>query len=116
MYIPQTGSFTVSLASPVDPSGVLAPLNFLPVFWKMKTNNRRRSQRADRNNKIRNRKPSTGFIEDPYIKLLNQLSGDVKMNLLKKELGESLKFYKELNEVRDLSGIQARLPYFIEIH
>ena len=54
--------------------------------------------------------------EDPYIKLLNQLSGDVKMNFLKKELGESFRFYNEMMEIRNLSGIQARLPYFIEIH
>jgi protease-4 len=55
-------------------------------------------------------------VEDPYTKLLSQLTGEVKMNLLKKELGETFRFYKELLEIRDLSGIQARLPYFIEIH
>ncbi len=54
--------------------------------------------------------------EDPYVKLLNQLSGDVKLNFLKKELGESFRFYNEIMELRNLSGIQARLPYFIEIH
>lgn len=55
-------------------------------------------------------------VEDPYMKLLNQLSGEVRLNFLKKELGESLRIYEELLEIRDLSGIQARLPYFIEIH
>ncbi|MDQ1332309.1 MAG: protease [Bacteroidota bacterium] len=55
-------------------------------------------------------------VEDPYMKLLNQLSGEVRLSLLKKELGESFRTYKELSEIRDLSGIQARLPYFIEIH
>jgi len=55
-------------------------------------------------------------IEDPYTKLLRQLSGDIRMNILKKELGSSLRFYNELMEIRDLTGIQARLPYFIEIH
>jgi protease-4 len=55
-------------------------------------------------------------IEDPYTKLLSQLGGDIKMILLKKDLGESFRFYKELMEINDLSGIQARLPYFIEIH
>ncbi len=54
--------------------------------------------------------------QDPYLKLLNQLTGEIGMNLIKKELGESYRFYKELMEIRDLSGIQARLPYFIEIH
>jgi protease IV len=55
-------------------------------------------------------------VEDPYTKLLNQLSGNISLNLLKKELGESFGFYNQLKEIGDLSGIQARLPYFIEIH
>ncbi|MBN2862687.1 MAG: signal peptide peptidase SppA [Bacteroidales bacterium] len=55
-------------------------------------------------------------VEDPYTKLLNQLTGEVKMNFLKKELGETFSFYREIMEIRNLSGIQARLPYFIEIH
>ena len=55
-------------------------------------------------------------IEDPYMKLLNQLGGDIKLSLLKKELGESFRFYKELSEIKELEGIQARLPYFIEIN
>lgn len=54
--------------------------------------------------------------EDPYMMLLKQMSGEVKMNLLKKEIGETFRFYRELLEIRDLTGIQARLPYFIEIH
>jgi len=54
-------------------------------------------------------------IEDPYMKFLTQLSGEVKMNFLKKELGESVKYYNMVQEIRDLSGIQARLPYFLEI-
>jgi len=54
-------------------------------------------------------------IEDPYIKILTQLSGDIRMNILKTELGESVKYYNMVQEIKDLSGIQARLPYFIDI-
>jgi protease-4 len=54
--------------------------------------------------------------EEPYVKLLSQLSGDIKMRILKKELGESVRFLNELKEIKGLSGVQARLPYFIEIH
>jgi protease-4 len=54
-------------------------------------------------------------IEDPYARLLSQLSGEVKLSILKKELGESLRYYDMVQEVRELSGIQARLPYFIDI-
>jgi protease-4 len=54
-------------------------------------------------------------LEDPYTRLLTQLSGDVRLSILKKEIGESLVYYKRLMELKELSGIQARLPYFIEI-
>jgi protease-4 len=54
-------------------------------------------------------------LEDPYTRLLSQLSGEVSMRFLKKELGESYLYYKRLTEIKDLSGIQARLPYFIDI-
>jgi protease-4 len=55
-------------------------------------------------------------IEDPYTRIINQFSGNIRMNLLKKELGESIALYNEINDIRNISGIQARLPYFIEIH
>jgi len=55
-------------------------------------------------------------LEDPYTRLISQLSGDVRMKFLKKELGESIRYYNMIEEIRSLSGIQARLPYFIEIH
>lgn len=53
--------------------------------------------------------------EEPYVKLMSQLSGDIKMSILKKEIGENIRFLNELKEIKDLSGIQARLPYFLEI-
>ncbi len=55
-------------------------------------------------------------LEDPYMRLMTQLGGEVKMKILKNELGESVKYYNMIRELRDLSGIQARLPYFLEIH
>lgn len=54
--------------------------------------------------------------EDPYLKLINHLSGNIKLSILKKELGESYRYYNEVKEIGTLSGIQARLPYFIDIH
>jgi protease-4 len=55
-------------------------------------------------------------LVDPYTKIISQLTGEIRMGFLKKELGESFRFYRELMEIKNLSGIQARLPYFIEIH
>lgn len=54
-------------------------------------------------------------LEDPYTKIMKSLSGDIKSRLIKKELGELAKYYEDINELRSLTGIQARLPYFIEI-
>jgi protease IV len=54
-------------------------------------------------------------IEDPYTRILNELGGELKMNIIKRELGESSKIYDILKEIKDLTGVQARLPYFVEI-
>ena len=55
-------------------------------------------------------------VEDPFTSLMNQLTGEVRLNLIKKELGSSVRFYNELMDIKNLTGIQARLPYFIEVH
>ncbi len=54
-------------------------------------------------------------IEDTYTRLLEQLGGEVKLRIMKSELGGNAKYVKMAEELRDLSGIQARLPYFLEI-
>ena len=55
-------------------------------------------------------------LEDPYMKILSQLSGEMRMRILKNELGESVKYYNMIQEIKDVSGIQARLPFFIDIY
>jgi protease-4 len=55
-------------------------------------------------------------IEDPYTRILNELGGELKMKIIKSQLGESVRIYDILNEIKDLSGVQARLPYIVEIH
>jgi protease-4 len=55
-------------------------------------------------------------IEDPYTRFLSQLGGELKMSILKNELGESVKYYNMIQEIKEMSGIQARLPYFIDVH
>ncbi len=54
--------------------------------------------------------------EDPYTKILSSLSGEIRMNFLQKELGEYSSLFTEISDIKNMSGIQARLPYFIEIH
>ena len=54
-------------------------------------------------------------LEDPYTRILNELGGELKTNFLRKELGESARIFDILDEIKDFSGVQARLPYFVEI-
>jgi protease IV len=55
-------------------------------------------------------------LEDPYTRIISQLGGEIRMSILKNELGESVKYYNIIQEVKDMTGVQARLPYFIDIH
>lgn len=55
-------------------------------------------------------------IQDPYTRLINQLSGNIRMSILKKELGESFRFYNDIKELGAATGVQARMPYLIDIH
>ncbi|HPT12580.1 MAG TPA: signal peptide peptidase SppA [Bacteroidales bacterium] len=47
---------------------------------------------------------------------LSDLNDDIKMRALKDELGENAIFYLRIKEILEAGGIQARLPYFIDIH
>ncbi|MBP8960103.1 MAG: signal peptide peptidase SppA [Bacteroidales bacterium] len=51
----------------------------------------------------------------PYEKLLKSLTGNMRMKLTARKSGDAAKYLEYLNELPSLSGIQARLPYFIEI-
>jgi protease-4 len=58
-------------------------------------------------------------LEDPMTAIMKQLTGGslVKADrLLKRELGTSYQYYKKLQEIRDMQGIQAVMPYEIELH
>jgi protease-4 len=54
--------------------------------------------------------------EDPFTRIISQLSAGIRIRILKNELGEYKKIFDEIQEIKNLSGIQARLPYFIEVH
>jgi protease-4 len=54
--------------------------------------------------------------EDPYQKLLNELSENIKMRMISSELGEAYRYYHDLNLLMGMDGIQTMLPYKIEIY
>ncbi len=58
-------------------------------------------------------------LEDPITAIMNQLTGGsmVRTNrILQRELGEEYRHYKKIQEIRNMHGIQAIMPYEIELH
>ena len=53
--------------------------------------------------------------EDVYLRLMKQLGGEVRLNIVKKELGVSYRLYNEFIGLKHYSGVQLRMPYFIEL-
>ena len=55
-------------------------------------------------------------LKDPFQQLLEDLQGNVKASILKNELGNEYKYYERLQDIKNMQGIQARIPYDIEIY
>jgi len=58
-------------------------------------------------------------LEDPMTAIMNQLTGGSMMRtnrILQRELGEEYRHYKKIQEIRNMHGIQAIMPYEIELH
>ena len=54
--------------------------------------------------------------KDPFEAILKDLTGSAKASLLEDELGFAYKHYKNLMELVNTRGIQARIPYEIEVY
>ncbi|MGQ1908880.1 signal peptide peptidase SppA [Marinifilum sp. RC60d5] len=54
--------------------------------------------------------------KDPIEELVKGLTGEVKIKILKNELGDTYKFYDQAQNLINLGGIQARIPYQIELN
>ena len=54
--------------------------------------------------------------EDPLQQLIKELTGEIRIAFVKKETGEYYKYYKLLEEAMSWRGVQARMPYEIEIY
>ena len=53
--------------------------------------------------------------EDTYTRIMKQLGGEVRLNILRKEFGVSYNLYNEFNKLKNYIGVQVRIPYFIEL-
>ncbi len=54
-------------------------------------------------------------LEDPFDALVKQLSGDVKVRMIQNELGTDYKYYKQFQTIKSMKGIQALMPFEIEL-
>ena len=55
-------------------------------------------------------------LKDPFQQFLKGLSGDVRTRVLKQTLGNEARYYLNLKEALKMEGIQARIPYKIEVY
>ncbi len=53
--------------------------------------------------------------KDKFSVILETILSDTKSSLIKSELGETYSYYENLQKVKNISGIQTRIPYFINI-
>jgi len=54
-------------------------------------------------------------LEDPLQLLLKEISENSRTRMLKKEFGEYYKYFEQLEDMKNMSGIQARLPFKVDI-
>jgi protease IV len=55
-------------------------------------------------------------LEDPFTQLMQMLTDEASTRAVRSELGENYRYYKQLKDFMKLQGIQARLPYNVEVY
>jgi len=53
--------------------------------------------------------------KDKMTMIIEQMISETKISLIEEELGSSYIYYKRLKEVKNIQGIQTRMPYFVDI-
>jgi protease-4 len=54
--------------------------------------------------------------KNPLQEIIDELTGDSESSIISKELGDSYLYYLQLKECLNMKGIQARMPYIIDIY
>ncbi|MDP4282194.1 MAG: signal peptide peptidase SppA [Bacteroidota bacterium] len=54
--------------------------------------------------------------KDPWLELINQITGNTEYSILEKELGSDYKYFQIIRDVKDMKGIQARMPFGISVN
>ncbi|MEA3317628.1 MAG: signal peptide peptidase SppA [Bacteroidota bacterium] len=55
-------------------------------------------------------------LKDPFQQIIEELQGNIEASIIHKNLGKEYIYYKELQEIRNMKGIQARIPYRVDIY
>jgi protease-4 len=55
-------------------------------------------------------------LKDPWMQLMEDFMGQTRQSMIKNELGEFYKYYGYMKTVTKMEGVQARMPFFIEIN
>jgi len=55
-------------------------------------------------------------LEDPFTAIIKQLTGGIKTKIMKNELGEAYEMIKQAQDIQKMKGVQAMMPYTIQIH
>jgi protease-4 len=54
--------------------------------------------------------------QDPVKEILTQLTGEAETFFVKRELGEQYHYYKAIKNIKRYQGIQARIPFELDVH
>ncbi len=54
--------------------------------------------------------------KDPFEEIIKSFSTQMEYKILEKNLGEGMKYYKTLETLKNVNGVQARLPYEFEVN
>lgn len=55
-------------------------------------------------------------LEDPLTMIMKELTGGAKLRIMKNELGDQYIHYKKIQEIKEMRGLQAIMPYDIVLH
>ncbi len=58
---------------------------------------------------------SLPLLEDPFTLIMKQLTGDAKMRMIRNELGDGYRYYQQLKDAGRMQGIQALMPFSLEV-
>ena len=54
--------------------------------------------------------------KEPFQAMIDELTGNVKMRVLKSELGVNYKYYEKTKDIMNMGGVQVRIPYQIDLY